>query len=100
MSTAVWKFELTYGANKISMPQHARVLSCAFQGDKLMVWAVVVESNMNVERAFYVTGTGHSCKHELRGPFVGTAFVGALVFHVFDHGEVNVPDTSHQRQEK
>lgn len=52
-----------------------------------MVWAVVVPNNKPVKRGFYVTGTGHSCEHELRGPFVGTAFTGPLVFHVFDHGE-------------
>jgi hypothetical protein len=87
MSCEIWKFEITYGTNTVSMPRHARILSCAFQGQQLMIWAVVVPGNPKVARTIFVSGTGHPHEHDLRGPFVGTAFIGSLVFHVFDHGE-------------
>lgn len=87
MTLEIWKFTLQPLVNHIEMPDHARVLSVAFQGADLRVWAVVVPSNMPRKRGFFVAGTGWPCDDKAVGAFVGTAIMGnGLVFHVFDHG--------------
>jgi hypothetical protein len=88
----IWKFTLQPLINHIDMPDHARVLSAAFQGDELRVWAVVVPSNRSRKRGFFVAGTGWPCDDKAVGAFVGTAFhPDGLVFHVFDHGYAPSP---------
>ena len=87
MTLEIWKFTLVPLSNVIEMPDHARVLSTAFQGGDLRVWAVVVPSNVQRKRGFFVAGTGWACDDKAVGAFVGTAFhPQGLVFHVFDHG--------------
>lgn len=89
MSTEIWKFPIKFGLQKISIPEHSRLLSVAAQDDQLMLWAVVVPSNQKTQREIYVAMTGQSCDDELRGPFLGTVLFdrGEFVLHVFDHGE-------------
>jgi hypothetical protein len=89
MSTEIWKFPLTVGAQTIDLPTHSRLLSVAAQGDDPVLWAVVVPSNAKTKRKIFVAMTGQSCDHELRGPFLGTVLLGGgnFVLHVFDHGE-------------
>lgn len=87
MTLEIWKFTLVPLVNHIEMPTHARMLSAAFQGGDLRVWAVVVPSNVQQKRGFFVAGTGWPCDDKAVGAFVGTAFhPNGLVFHVFDHG--------------
>lgn len=87
MTLEIWKFTLQPLSNHIEMPNHARVLSTAFQGGDLRVWCVVVPSNKPRKRGFFVAGTGWPCDDKAVGSFVGTAFhPDGLVFHVFDHG--------------
>ena len=87
MTQEIWKFTLQPFSNVIDMPDHARVLSAAFQGDDLRVWVVVVPSNVQRKRGFFVAGTGWLCDDNALGTFVGTAFhPGGMVFHVFDCG--------------
>lgn len=88
MALEIWKFTLLPMANVIEMPDHARVLSTAFQGEDLRIWAVVVPSNVQRKRRFFVAGTGWRCANDQTvGPFVGTALHhDGLVFHVFDRG--------------
>lgn len=87
MTMEIWKFTLQPLINQIDMPTYARVLSTAFQGDELRVWAVVVPSNRSAKRGFFVAGTGWPCDDKAVGTFVGTAFhPNGMVFHVFDHG--------------
>ncbi len=84
----IWKFELWPAHNAVKMPQHARILSTAFQGEQLMVWAAIMTGNPKVDHNFFVavTGTGH--ERGIEGPFIGTAHHPlGLVFHVFDLGE-------------
>lgn len=95
MTLEIWKFTLHPLSNRIKMPTHARVLSTAFQGEDLQVWAVVVPSNVQQERGFFVAGTGWPCDDKAVGTFVGTAFhPQGLVFHVFDHGYAPSPSHS------
>lgn len=87
MTLEIWKFTLQPLVNNIEMPDRARVLSAAFQGEDLRVWAVVVPSNVSRKRGFFVAGTGWPCDDLAVGTFVGTAFhPQGMVFHVFDHG--------------
>ena len=87
MAVEIWEYELQPFGNYVMIPDHCRVLSAAFHGEKLMVWAVVVPSNEKRKRGFSVVGTGWSCDGHAIGDFVGTAFhPDGLVFHVFDHG--------------
>lgn len=83
----IWKFKLhPFVIQDVKMPSHARVLSAAFQGDTLQVWAVVVPSNTVQNRRFFVAATGQPSE-ETVGAFVGTVFSPhGLVFHVFDRG--------------
>ena len=81
----VWKFKLGPMDNTIEMPLGARVLSAAFQGEDLQIWAAVDPCAENGARMLRVVGTGHPAP-DLDGAFVGTVFWGALVFHVFDYG--------------
>jgi hypothetical protein len=83
---AVYKYVL--GADDTSvveMPQGAKILSTAFQGDDLCVWALVGVGRQTNKRVFHVRGTGHDARWMRSKTFVGTAFHPAgLVFHVFE----------------
>jgi len=79
----VWKFEIPTDESPLEMPYCAQVLSVAFQSGKLMMWALVdIERNL-IKRKFIVRGTGHNVRIDPLY-FVGTAFTGELVFHVFE----------------
>lgn len=92
---SIWKFKVD-PEKPVEMPAGARLLSVAFQGDDLCVWAEVDPDAPKVQRRFTVVGTGHDLP-SAPGEFVGTAHTdgiagifgfGALVFHVYDQGEV------------
>lgn len=94
MSPEIWKFTLGPLVSHIDMPDHARVISTAFQGADLRIWAVVMPSNRHRKREFFVVGTGHPAEGAV-GPFVGTAIHDSgLVFHVFDRGYVDPKSTN------
>jgi hypothetical protein len=81
----IWKFDLRPHMNRIEMPSGAEILSIAFQGDDLKLWARVDQDRLDEIRAIHVVATGGEVDPESR--FIGTVFhrVG-LVFHVFDCG--------------
>lgn len=80
----VWKFEVPMDDGVLEMPMCAEVLSVAFQGQKLMMWALVDIEVDTTKRYFIVRGTGHNIRlNNLH--FIGTAFIDALVFHVFEN---------------
>lgn len=92
----VWKFGLpvTDGV-EILMPEGAEILHVANQYEvnisTLEVWALVDPDADEVPRKFTIHGTGHPVTDG--GTYVGTVISaqGRLVWHVFDHGEKNVP---------
>ena len=59
------------------------VLSAGVQGDDIMVWAVYDDANPEREVRVNVMGTGHLFVDAPESAFVGTVFLGPLVFHVF-----------------
>jgi len=81
----VWKFNLKPHDNRIEMPCGAKLMSVAFQGNDLKLWAQIEDGRTPEIRLVRVVGTGHEIDAADR--FVGTAFhpIG-LVFHVFDCG--------------
>ena len=87
----IWKFPLeTQDRQFVPMPAGATLLSVQCQHDAPQLWALV-DQNPNaflVERRINIYGTGHPVTEG--GIFVGTYQLmdGALVFHVFDQGEV------------
>jgi hypothetical protein len=61
----------------------SKILSTAFQGETLCVWALVdKDEDTLVDYTFYIYGTGHDIV-DYSGSFIGTAFIDSLVFHVF-----------------
>lgn len=97
--TTIWKFELAPDTVEISMPQGAKILSAGVQPQSatyvyeqtVCVWAMVESDAPKVTRRFCTIGTGHPATLADTGVFVGTVMLvnGALVFHVFDLGEVS-----------
>ncbi len=84
----VWKFQVSPNPY-VQMPKGADTLSVGIQGQDIMVWARVNPNSIMITRRLPVYGTGHvidPLDHEL--PLIGTVFMGPLVFHVFDGGEV------------
>lgn len=89
----IWKFELSIDDEiVVQMPEGARILSVQTQGGPIpMLWAVVDPTAPKVKRRLILRGTGHPMSLEdAILPFIGTFQLqgGALVFHLFDGGEV------------
>lgn len=83
----IHKYELDPSNTRVSMPIGATVLTAAFQGNTLCLWAKVDTDNALEIRDFYVYGTGHviSQKVDSSYNFIGTSFMSnGLVFHVFE----------------
>lgn len=74
-----------------NMPRGARILSVGNQRESLCVWALVDTDKPKTGRGFRVVGTGHPIENAERFAFLGTVQFrdGALVFHVFDMGEID-----------
>ena len=88
---AVWKFEVPIDdLATIDMPSGARLLTVAVQGGSPVLYALVDPSAAKVARRLRVAGTGHPILPDDAGIYVGTVLLhgGALVFHIFDIGEV------------
>jgi hypothetical protein len=90
----VWKFPLEVTDwQEIEMPQDAEILHVGDQSPAtsprrtLEVWALVDPNNPRVARKFAIHGTGHPVTEG--GTHIGSIITagGALVWHVFDHGE-------------
>lgn len=71
---------------EIEMPAGAEILSAAFQGDQMCVWAHHKDPSKapksNVTIAIHGTGTG--ALDSYLGEFIDTVFYHGLVFHIFE----------------
>lgn len=88
----VWKFTLDVTDEQtVEMPQGAEILLGGNQRPvnitSLEVWALVDPDAPLVRRKFAIHGTGHPVTEG--GTHIGSIITagGALVWHVFDHGE-------------
>jgi len=92
--TTIYKYKVPLHGGRVEMPAGARILSTAFQGTDLFVWALIDGNCPNVWRRIVVIGTGWPLDevlehHEIAklGEFIGTAHdVNGLVAHVFSGG--------------
>jgi hypothetical protein len=93
----IWKFDLDVNDSvDVEMPQGAMLLAAGTQNPRdpsvIQVWAMIDDTEPTVAHRFLIAGTGH----DLSGPewpnarYLGTVLAsnGALVWHVFDAGEV------------
>ena len=86
----IWKFPLEMGANSITMPRAAKILTVAAQYDELQMWALVDPDAPREDRVFFVLGTGQNLPEKISASFwdryIGTCQLmdGALVVHVFE----------------
>lgn len=98
MTPRVFKYPVPIADEaRILMPEWAQILSVAFQGPQLMLWAIVDPDAPKQVRVLAIRGTGHPAAG-LDGTepaaFVGTAIhPGGLVFHIWDRGEPDPPET-------
>lgn len=80
----IWKFEIPpIMRGNFDMPMGAEILTVNEQHGGIHIWAIVDPSAPPENRIFQVYGTGHPMKDEKR-KYIGTAFTGDLVWHVFE----------------
>jgi hypothetical protein len=87
MMRQVWKFDVDENESPVHMPECAQILSAGFQGDTLVVWALVDIESRLTPRKICVRGTGHNIRAENLF-FIQTVFKDSLVFHVFENIEL------------
>lgn len=101
----IWKFPLEVTDHQaIDMPEGAKLLSCQPQNGGLCLWALVESEAPVVPRLILINGTGHPFQVDghpastVNLEFIDTAIMhgGALVWHVFDAGEM--ANTGGQKQ--
>ena len=81
----IYKYELQLGTQVVRMPAGAQVLSAHNQHGSLCIWALVDPKAPMVDRAFLVTGTGHTIEEGIRlDLFIGTVIISPFVWHVFE----------------
>lgn len=90
----------------IQMPKGARLLTVHERSGQLMLWALVDESEPMVERRIAIRETGTEirdteCFDNPRSclSYVDTAFLGPVVLHVFERGEVVTATAKPPRKE-
>jgi hypothetical protein len=91
MNRTIHKFTFEIADDfSVRIPEGARLLSVQVQHDIPQIWALVNTEAPNVIRRFALRGTGHDCEGLASADFVGTFQLGcgALVFHLFDRGEL------------
>ncbi len=87
--SVVWKFPLDMRPDQtVEMPAGAVVLHAAHQASVAYVWALVDPGAPTVPRRLWVLGTGSPVPVGVIGVHVSTFFIGDLVLHVFDLGEL------------
>ena len=87
----IWKYTLDVSddISRCVIRKKARILSAGVQGRDIVIWALVDTDESPAYWNFAVRGTGHPIEeHVAARPLVNTVFMGPLVFHVFDLGEV------------
>ena len=101
----IWKFALEItDSQTIQMPCGAEVLTIQTQQEKPFIWALVNPQEEIVNYEFLMLGTEHPIDAaDIKwGIHVGTFQIhgGALVFHVFNMGEVNDDDDETDMQDR
>lgn len=94
MSTRVWKYGLstTAATQTILMPRGSTPLRFGVVDDQMFLWALV-DDHAELEASYFaIIYTGHQVPD--RGArYVGTAALGAYIFHLFQLTAVETPTT-------
>lgn len=69
---------------RVKMPAGAKILTVAGKSGEVFLWAQVDTERPMEARHFSVYGTGWEIDSEINEEYIGTVFVGALVFHVYE----------------
>ena len=82
----IFKYEIPGGGGEVLLPVDAVILTVAGQGDSLFLWAEVDPDVVHHARRFEVLGTGFQIREEMgrERQFIGTAFLGPFVLHVYE----------------
>jgi hypothetical protein len=80
----VWKFLLgnTTDPQSLLIPDAGEILLVHGQGGRIGVWVEVDENAPKQKRWFIITPTGGQVP--FNGEYVGTAFLGVFVWHVWE----------------
>ena len=79
----IYKYKLDGGrTTTLELPELARVIHCAIQGDEYCIWVRVDTDAPKVKRSFTIVGTGWEIEDSLG--HVGTILDGAFVWHIFE----------------
>jgi len=87
VNEVIWKYTLsiTSGAQRLEMPQGARLLSVAEQAGKLCLWAMVDPAKSHTTRYVEVTGTGQPLDAGINRRLIGTVITDDFTaHHVFE----------------
>ena len=71
-----------YGVNEITVPEDSSFLCVHEQGGLVTTWFLCDPSKSVVKRNLYIVGTGQLVPDNTT--YLGTAFVGEYVWHVFE----------------
>lgn len=83
----VYKYQLRADRyTRLELPVGAKVLSCGFQGQNLMLWALINKNQIQKERRTFINlGTGHEYEGDAsKLTFIQTVFIDQFVFHIFE----------------
>ncbi len=82
----IFKYIIEPNEEEIMMQVGAEILSVAFQQDNFCLWAKVDPEASVCKRRFKVFVTGRRIQIEADASlkFIGTGFLGGLVFHAFE----------------
>jgi hypothetical protein len=80
----IWKYSLLGegGTGTFLISKEAKIVTVAMQGGVLCFWAIVDPARKKVSRSFSVIGTGYEIPKF--SEYVGTAFDGGFVWHLFE----------------
>lgn len=88
--SVIYKYTLMIeGEQLVKMPKGSRILCVQMQYQQPRVWVAIDPfETENVDRLFFVVGTGSSIPGD--GVYIGTVQEqgGSLVWHFFDGGEI------------
>jgi hypothetical protein len=77
----IFKYLLNPGVTVVTL--RGDILSAGVQGDDIMVWAIHDHDAPERQVRIYAMGTGHPFTATPSACFIGTVFLGPLVFHIF-----------------
>ncbi len=84
MSRTIYKYTLPLqDVVTLSMPAGAEVLSVGLQGGNITLWAMVHPTSPQMDRVFYLYGTGNPISGG-EGRFIGTVQMNYFIWHVFE----------------